>query len=63
MLIHQVVTSDGRALYLYDLEGGPPRKVVLPGKEGWSYPFMSPEGTEVWVLNGDSRTLLRYKLP
>ncbi len=61
-----VVTVDQGAIYLYDVEGREPRKFVPPtedGKERYWLPYMSPDGTEIWLRTSESMTLLRYKLP
>jgi len=60
-----VITVDDGTIHLYDVNGEAPRKFVLPEVEGQMYwfPFMSPDGTEVWMRAHDSMTLLRYKLP
>ena len=61
-----VVTADQGAIYLYDVNGRAPRKFVLPTADGearWWLPYMSPDGTEIWLRTSDSTTLLRYKLP
>ncbi|MCZ6810946.1 MAG: hypothetical protein O7D97_02985, partial [Planctomycetota bacterium] len=62
-----VVTADNGAIYLYDVDGRAPRKFVHSADDGkgrfWWLPYMSPDGTEVWLRTSDSTTLLRYKLP
>lgn len=61
-----VVTVDQGAIYLYGVKGREPRKFVLPTEDGearWWLPYMSPDGTEVWLRTSDSTTLLRYRLP
>ena len=60
------VTADNGALYLYDVNGRAARKFVPStedGKERYWLPYMSPDGSEVWLRTSDSTTLLRYKLP
>ncbi len=57
-----VIVAGGSALYFYDVAGGAPRQAALPVESWWS-PYLSPDGSEVWVHDAESEALLRYRLP
>ena len=61
-----VVMAIEGGMVLYDIESGEPSQFVLPLVDGtparW-LPYLSPEGTEVWVHNTETTALQRYKLP
>ncbi len=56
---------DENTLTLIDSGTGECRQFTVPGdhKQSWLYPYASPDGKEVWLLDGDAKTLERYALP
>lgn len=62
-----VVIADQRAIVLYNVDGRALRKfeptVADGGRRRHWMPYISPDGTELWLSSGDSTTLHRYKLP
>lgn len=52
-------------LVLLDAATGTSRvfKTGLNDKKSWLFPHMSPDGSEVWLLNPKQKTVARYALP
>lgn len=60
-----IITADGDAVYLYDPDGGNPRKFHPPRQDGenWWRPYLTPDGSELLLQNSGATTLLRYRMP
>jgi hypothetical protein len=60
------ITASDAELHLYNVESGARNRFPIPaagGDKHFWYPFVSPDGTEVWLQDSGGTTLTRYKLP